>query len=541
MQPDACLAVGTRSCNVVQMQALSRSGPLGAACAIALVLALAALAAPGDLDPTFGVNGRVVLSPGVESYATSAAVQPDGKILFAGLVDDREPPPPPPPAPQGLCASNGDFLAVRLNADGSPDSSFAGGAVRTPIDLGNSRYDVAWAVAAGPGGTVVLGGDATTAGGTRDFAFVRYTSSGALDTSFSGDGIQTLDVGMFDSVAGAAVQPDGKIVAVGRGGTGFTVVRLRADGAPDPAFGSGGVVNTPLGDPALRDEASAVALLGDGRIVVAGTADYDYPYPADFALARYLSDGRPDQTFGLDGIVVTQSAGEQIARALALTPTGAIVVAGYGDHAFRIARYRPAGALDSTFGRTGIVSTRMGSLYSDAHAVWVQADGKVIAGGTARDVLPSIWDELAVARYNADGSLDTSFGSRGGQRFDILAGHDLGWALVVQPGSTIGRSTGRLVQAGRGSDGDGQAEHVVAIGIELGPLAPPLPCQVPRVVHQRLPAARLLIRRAHCSVGRVRVKRVRARRYRGIVLGQSPRAGRQLPRGARVNLVVGRR
>ncbi len=258
---------------------------------------------------------RVVASSsrrGSSSFATAAAVQPDGKILLGGAVNDHEPPPPPPPAPGAVRASSSDFLAVRLNADGSLDPSFAGGAVRTPIDLANSSYDVAWAVAAGPDGTVVLGGDAASSGGTRDFAFVRYTSSGALDTSFSGDGIQTLDVALFDSVAAVAVQPDRKIVAAGRGGTGFTVVRLRADGSLDPTFGSGGIVNTPIGDPALQDEASALALLGDGRILVAGTADYEYPFPTDFALARYLPDGRLDQSFGLDGIVVTQDAGRAV-------------------------------------------------------------------------------------------------------------------------------------------------------------------------------------------------------------------------------------
>jgi uncharacterized delta-60 repeat protein len=531
------------SCNVVGMQALSRIGPLGVASGLALVIALTALAAPGDLDPTFGANGRVVLSPAIEAYADAAAVQPDGKIVLAGLVDDQEPPPPPPPAPYALRASNADFLAVRLNADGSLDPSFAGGSVRTPIDLANNGYDRAWAVAVGPGGTVVLGGDAAAPAGTRDFAFVRHTSAGALDTSFSGNGIQTVNVGSFDSIADLAVQPDGKVVAVGRAGAGFTVVRLLADGALDPTFGSGGIVDTPIGNPSLADEASAVALLADGRILVAGTADYDYPYPTDFALVRYLPTGQLDQSFGLSGVVVTETPGEQIARALAPTPSGGIVVAGYGDRAFRLARYRPNGALDSTFGTGGIVSTSIGTLYSDPRAVLVQADGKVIAGGTTRDAFPSMWDELAAARYDVDGTLDTSFGNGGTRRFDALAGHDDGRALVVQPGAGSGRSTDRLIQVGRGSDGDGEADHVLAIGIELGPLAPPPPpivrCRVPRVVHLRLAKARSKIRRALCSVGRIR--RVRARRFRGIVVRQSPRAGRQLRRGGPVHLVVGRR
>jgi len=521
------------------MKALIRIGPLGLACAIALVLALAALAAPGDLDPTFGVNGRVVLSPGVSSYATAAAVQPDGKILLGGVVTDYEPPPPPPPAPGALRSSSSDFLAVRLNANGSLDATFAGGAVRTPIDLGLGNYDVAWAVAAGPDGTVVLGGDATNSAGGRDFALVRYTSSGALDTSFSGDGIQSLDVAPFDSLTALAVQPDRKIVAAGRGGTGFTVVRFRADGSLDPTFGSDGIVNTPLGDPALQDEAYALALLGDGRILVAGTSDYEPPYPSDFALARYVPDGRLDQSFGLDGVVVTERPGVQHVNALALTPTGGIVVAGYADRSIRIARYRPGGALDSTFGTGGLVSTQIGSLYSDASAVSVQADGKVVVGGTTRDQFPAVWDEMAVARYNVDGSLDSSFGPEGTRRFDVLAGHDMGWAMVVQPG---GMTTDRLVLAGRASDGDGLADHVAAIGIELGPLAqppPPVQCRVPRVVHKRLATARSRIKRAHCSVGRIR--RVRRPRLRGLVVSQSPRPGTRLARDARVNLVVGRR
>ena len=133
------------------------------------------------------------------------------------------------------------------------------------------------------------------------------------------------------------VQPDGKVVAAGRGGTGFTLVRLQPDGSLDPTFGSGGIVDTPIGDPSLRDEAAAVALLPNGRILVAGTADYDYPFPTDFALVRYLPNGLLDQSFGLDGIVLTQKPGEQIARALALTPSGKIVLAGTG-YAFRLAR-----------------------------------------------------------------------------------------------------------------------------------------------------------------------------------------------------------
>ena len=98
-----------------RMQALSRTGPLGAAFGLSLVLALAALAAPGDLDSTFGVNGRVVLSPGIESYATAAATQPDGKILLAGHVDDQERLRRLRPRRTAYARSTVNFLAARLN------------------------------------------------------------------------------------------------------------------------------------------------------------------------------------------------------------------------------------------------------------------------------------------------------------------------------------------------------------------------------------------------------------------------------------------
>ncbi len=292
-------------------------GPLGAACGLALVLALAALAAPGDLDPTFGAGGRVALSPALESAATSVVVQPDGKLVLAGLIDDQAPPPPPPPAPFRVQASNADFLVARLTPAGSPDLTFGtGGVVRTPIVPGSPpAVDSAQAVAVGPDGKIVLAGLTVTPGGT-DFAFARYTSLGALDPTFSGDGIKTVHVGTYGGAGGVAVQPDGKVVAVGGGGNGFTMLRLRPNGDLDPSFGTGGVVETTVGNSSLDDEANGVVLVGT-KIVVAGTADMQNPTITDFAVARYLSNGHLDPTFGSGGVVVTRgSSGNGPGRSL---------------------------------------------------------------------------------------------------------------------------------------------------------------------------------------------------------------------------------
>ena len=151
-----------------------------------------------------------------------------------------------------------------------------------------------------PGVTVVFGG--------TDFAVVRYTSSGALDPTFSGDGVKTVHVGTFGGAGGVVVQPDGKVVVVGRGGDGFTVLRLRLNGDLDPTFGNGGVVDTRLRNDSARDEAAAVMLVGN-RIVVAGTADMSNPLANAFAIVRYTPTGQLDPTFGSDGIVAGRGSG----------------------------------------------------------------------------------------------------------------------------------------------------------------------------------------------------------------------------------------
>ena len=515
------------------MSALLRIGPLGVAGALALAIVVAALAAPGELDPSFGVNGRVLLSPAVESYASAVAVQKDGRIVLAGTADDQAPPPPPPPAPVGPHLRNRDFLAVRLTRDGAADQAFGiGGAVRTPVDPGGQpTADGANAVAVGPDGSIVLGGYTAVPGGT-DFAFARLTPSGALDSTFSGDGIQTVDVGSADDAWGVAVQPDGKIVAVGPG---FTVLRLLADGQLDPRFGTGGVVQTTLRDPSLRDDAAAV-LVRNGKIVVAGTADSPDFTTADFAVVRYLADGRPDPTFGDDGVAITARPGEQRAEAILAAGGGKLVAAGGSEGGFRIVRYRSDGRIDSTFGSKGVVTTAFGSrLGSYAYGIGAQADGKLVASGLgfAYDRSP-----FTAARYLPDGKLDPAFGVGGKAIFDQPTVQLFGGQAVIQP-PTDSAKAGRLVIAGQ--TWEDNADHVVAVGVDLGRLEaqpPAVRCRVPRVVGLRLDAARSAIRRAHCAVGIV--SHARSRRAEGLVIRQRPGPGAVKPKGARVSLVVSR-
>jgi uncharacterized delta-60 repeat protein len=479
---------------------------------------------------------------------------------------------------------------VRLNPDGSLDPSFGtGGVVRTPIDLVPGGYDQAQAIALGSNGSIVLAGDAQV-GQTNDFAFVRYTSSGALDPSFSNDGIETVNVGDYDVAFGLAIQPaDQKIVAVGSSDLygAFTSIRLQADGGLDGSFGSGGVAQTPVGDPTFRDTAAGVTLGPGGKVIVAGTADDEYPH-GNFAVVRYLMDGQPDPTFGDNGVVVTQEPDDEVGGALSIAPDGKIAVGGsvfQPSHlyAFRVERYLDNGDLDPSFGEGGIVTTQIGS---NAYLIDLvaQGDGKLVAGGqsyTSRNL-------FALARYLDDGSLDPSFGDAGTRTYEFAAGGENANAVAIQTLSGEPPDE-RIVQAGLLYEtfGHGQMAAIRVFATGAGPPPPPPPppppgppppppppsppppgppppppppppapppppplppppppppppvrCRVPRVVGTTLGRARTRIRRAHCRVGRIR----RARSaHVGRVLRQSPRPGAVRPRGARINLVVGRR
>jgi uncharacterized delta-60 repeat protein len=536
----------------------------------ALVLAGVGGSAPsgtaGDIDPTFGDNGVVLSS--ISTYGAEAhavVVQPDGKLVLAGWT---EPPPPPPLPPLSTLGppsrpegeiGNKDFLALRLNADGNRDSGFGSdGFVRTEIGYVPGAANGASAVALGPDGSIVLGGFALEGLYTTDFAYVRYTSAGELDPTFSGDGIQTIDIGDYEGASGVVVQPsDGKIIAVGRSEVfdrTFTAMRLNVDGTLDGSFGSGGVSRLNLGE-SFVDSPAAVTLTPAGTILAAGTADYDGAH-GDFALVRYLPDGQPDPAFGVGGVAITHDPANEQVSSLALAPDGKILVSGavyeVGGPSLRIERYLADGQLDPTFGGTGIVTTTFGNPYGDV-GVTVQADGKIVASVPVSGAPGG----FGLVRYAADGTIDPTFG--GGTRvYELGTGYAAPSAVAIQDGgSPIDE---RIIEVGKHYDSSANRSDMAAIRVLTGPpgqppppgpppppppVVPPPPpapaarCRVPRVVRLRLARARTRIRRAHCRVGRVRS--VRSRRFRGIVVKQSPRAGRRVARGTRVNLVVGRR
>ncbi|HXJ66677.1 MAG TPA: hypothetical protein VNN79_23200 [Actinomycetota bacterium] len=210
-----------------------------------------------------------------------------------------------------------------------------------------------------------------------------------------------------------AVQNDGKIIAGGTlshtySQTAWALVRYLPNGKIDRSFGNKGRVVTDITDG--RDLLARVLVLGDGKIVAAGTGG------SSFAAVRYMSDGHKDPTFGHDGVVrVNFSAGLDGANDLRLAPGGKLVLAGGaepgGVGAFAVARLNPDGSLDATFGGDGRRMTGFGTTTSYAANVLVHADGSMLVSGR-------VGTEVGLVTYGSSGVLDPAFGDQGRRLID---------------------------------------------------------------------------------------------------------------------------
>jgi uncharacterized delta-60 repeat protein len=283
-------------------------------------------------------------------------------------------------------------------------------------------------------------------------------SAGALDPTFSAGGTVTTSLGSTsDTARGLVQQADGKIVVVGstvtNGRTVFGLARYLPGGGLDGAFGTGGVVRTSVTTKGPQ-WASAATVQADGKIVVVGTANVGqshntFPtiYDNAIVVARYNSDGSLDKTFNKSGaLLINPTSGDDEGKAVAVQSDGKILIGGWTNHSaatgystvtgndFFLARVTASGTLDSTFGSGGMVSTDFclvrpawftGYMMDEASAVMLLPDGKILAAG---DTVHG----FALARYNANGSLDTAYGTGGLARL----GTD---ALVASPGGPDGQ------------------------------------------------------------------------------------------------------
>ncbi|MGH2705581.1 MAG: hypothetical protein ACRDJ4_10950 [Actinomycetota bacterium] len=329
------------------------------------------------------------------------------------------------------------LLLVSLAAPGGagpadPDPGFgAGGTLTTSFGLG-SRDD-AFAVAVQPDGKVLAAGTTATAGGA-DVALARYDTRGILDPGFGGDGKVITNFGGRDVAYDLALQPGGGILVAGDFDA-FGVARYLPDGTLDSAFGSGGTATSFANQ--STSGARALVVQDDGKIVAGGSAltSPTSSSPVLFALARYLPDGSPDPSFGPDGTVTT-GFGSDFAQIddLALQADGKVVAAGTNINEMAVVRYNPDGTVDDTFAGSGRLRVNFGVGTLGATGIAVLPDGKLVISG-------STVDDVVLARLNPDGTEDTSFGRRGAAFLDFACGEDRADDLVVEP-------NGRIVIAG---------------------------------------------------------------------------------------------
>jgi uncharacterized delta-60 repeat protein len=273
---------------------------------------------------------------------------------------------------------------------------------------------------------------------------------GDLDPSFGNGGQVTTPFPGGAWASSTAIDPKGRILVTGgsdcrkhKPGAGcFALARYRPDGSLDGSFGGEGKVATHFQGGA---GAGSVALDSMGRIVVAGTRGSGSEI--GFAVARYRTNGKLDHSFGGDGKVNTRLRGNATANSVTCDPRNRIVVAGTNGGGFAIARYRPNGKLDRSFGEGGKVTTGFRP-ETGANAVAIDPGGRIVVAGSASD-LDGFYSDFALARYGPNGSLDPSFGT-GGKVITDLGGEDSANALAIESG-------GRIVAVGDSADIDGQS------------------------------------------------------------------------------------
>jgi uncharacterized delta-60 repeat protein len=434
--------------------ALAAAGP---AAALAATASKPPTPSPSSLDTTFGKAGRASLSSDTRFFAVASG--PKGEVVAAG---------------QRGIQNNATLVVARVTSTGKPDGSFGTGGVATGpavTSLNTLVGSIGRAVAVQPDGKIVVAGTATdpSAIGTFGMLVERFNSNGTLDTSFGSGGVVRIFQAQSGQGLALALQPDGKIIVGGTAdapdsgdptGSAYPLVaiaRLNSDGSLDPGFGSGGSEILQLGRDA---QVNALALTPSGQVVLAGSQREDLQTTSTL-LARLNADGSLDAGFASGGVVVHQyavSAGYSSFQAVSLDSSGRIVAAGTvakgNDTDALIARFTSAGAPDGSFGTGGIVTP-------SAETNFLLGGPGTVPGASGVYVAPN-GDVIASGTY-ADSGLDelALWALKANGAADTTFGkggavQTLGPTGTSLEGNALTESQGRLVLAGSsfGSFGD---------------------------------------------------------------------------------------
>jgi uncharacterized delta-60 repeat protein len=304
-------------------------------------------------------------------------------------------------------AGDSDFVIIRYNSDGSLDNSFNNfGYVRTHFGGSSFSADILENIVLQPDGKIIAVGRINR-NNNSDYAVVRYNADGSYDNSFDGDGIFEFSIYQNDIPRGALLQPDGKLVIVG----GLQpqppmAARLNPDGSFDTSFGAGGIsfISTPNASLTLTD----IALQADNKLVIGGFNSLPMNGGTDFAAIRLNNNGALDTEFGAGGVATTNFTGVEVVQQVIVQPNGKILLAGYVNFTpqspdFALARFNPNGSPDNSFGTGGKVSTDLGGGSADfVFGAALAKDGKIVVGGSSGSA------SFVAARYSGNAVVQQS-------------------------------------------------------------------------------------------------------------------------------------
>lgn len=395
----------------------------------------------GDLNTAFGTSGVVTTDfTGGDDFGRAAVMDGSGSIIVAGYTENL-----------GV-GGGGDYeiALARYLPDGSLDPTFGTGGLVT-TDLSSGQDDLAEALVLDSSGNIIIAGRTQTGAATdQEFVLARYTSSGALDTSFGTGGFVVTDFnGTDDHAFSVTIDGAGRIVAVGIANNNFGIARYLDTGALDTTFGTNGRVENDIGF--IKDEARSVAVDSSGNIFVGGYYHQFVNNTTDFAVMKFDSAGVVDPNFMIpgftaNGAIATDFHGyDDLIHSIALDGSGDLIVAGNARYFsasrgndIALAKYDgTTGALDPSFGNLGNgLSNYGGPGFDWGYDIQFDSEGRIVLAGASYLGTATLTDFL-VARLTANGILDTSFGTAGFATTDFSGGDDSAHSVMINAAGDI--------------------------------------------------------------------------------------------------------
>jgi len=374
----------------------------------------------GVLDTAFGTSGIMTYTDGMNSYAGTMVKDSSDRYLIAGV-------------------HNQNAAVWRYSSEGVLDNTFGTGGL-VEFDGGGTIESVSKLLLQSDGKIIAVGFSQNTSS-TRSMSIWRLTSSGTLDSSFGTNGIVTYSGGgNYDLAYDGIIDSNNKIVVTGIdniSGNDMAIWRFDINGTPDATFGTGGLAVD--GATVSVDNGSHILEDSNGKYLILGSGN------SNAVIWRYNSNGTLDTTYGTNGIVeYDYASGYDTLNGAVLGSNDTLTVAGTSsngtDMDVVLLKYDNTGTLVSSFGTGGVVRYDSSYGYDGPSVLAIDSSGRLLLTGASDNAAGD--RDMMIWRYNANGSLDSSFGTNGVVRYDYgTATDERGYDMLIE-------TTGKLMIAG---------------------------------------------------------------------------------------------